>query len=101
MDWEEIYEKVVDGICKQDYRNFDNIVEQPQPEFEDKLIVDENHGDNDLYMKRLDEDVADEDDYKAFCEYIFNYIGEDIESFINEGKEKRFSSFNKPNKEEE
>jgi len=95
MNWKDIYDKVVENVCKMDYHEFDDIIEQGEPEFSDKLIVDDNHGENDLYSGRLDETVADEKDYKDFCEYVLSYIGEDINDYIGRG-DKKFSSFKNP-----
>lgn len=86
MTWKDVYEKVVEGICKQDYRNFENIYEQDMPEFQDILVDATDSGENDLYSNRLDENVAKEKDYKAFVEYIFAYIGYNLSDFINESE---------------
>lgn len=91
MNYKKMYEETLKNICEQDSYLFDNIVEQEQPIFANKLIPNEK---GNLYRFKLNEEIATEEDYKNFCEYIYNYVGLDINDFIE--NQKSFKSFAKP-----
>lgn len=81
MDWKKIYEKTLKDLCEESIDEFDSIVEIEEPEFTVDLIDNPNANENSLYSFKLD-DKATEEDYKNFVEYIYGYIGEDINDFL-------------------
>lgn len=81
INWKEIYENTLKKICEADSNIFDNIVEIERPEFTVDLIENPNANENSLYSFKLNEN-ATENDYKDFVEYIYGYIGEDINDFL-------------------
>lgn len=83
MDWKNFYEKTLKNICEADVNDFETIVEQPRPEFSVDLVHNPNAKPNALFSFKLD-NKATEEDYKLFCEYVFTYIGEDVNDYINE-----------------
>lgn len=87
INWKEIYEDTIKKICESDANIFDNIVEIEKPDFSADLIFNENSNENALFRYKLDEN-ATEEDYKKFVEYIYNYIGEDINVFLPKNEEK-------------
>ncbi len=82
INWKEIYEKTLRDICEEDESYFNNIVELERPEFQGDLIKNPNAKENSLFALMLD-DNATEEDYKKFVEYIYGYIGEDINDYLN------------------
>lgn len=87
INWKEIYEDTIKKICEADANIFDNIVEIEKPNFSAYLIFNENSNENALFRYKLNEN-ATEEDYKKFVEYIYNYIGEDINDFLPKNEEK-------------
>ena len=83
IDWKEVYTYTLKNICEKDRDMFSNIIEQDMPNFQDKLIQNENADRNALFSYKLN-DTATEDDYKEFCVYVYNYIGEDIYDYLKE-----------------
>jgi hypothetical protein len=81
INWKEIYEKTLKNICEDNASNYDEIVEQEKPEFTVDLVFNENANDDALFKYKLD-DNATEEDYKKFVEYIYTYIGEDVNDYI-------------------
>lgn len=81
MNWKEIYEKTLKNICEQSIDEFETIVEIEQPEFSAELVNNPNAKDDALYSFKLD-DNATEEDYKKFVEYVYGYIGEDINDYL-------------------
>jgi hypothetical protein len=81
INWKEIYEKTLRDICEEDENFFDNIVELERPEFQGDLIKNPNAKENSLFALMLDDNATDED-YKKFVEYIYGYIGEDINDYL-------------------
>lgn len=82
INWKEIYEKTLRDICEEDENYFNNIVELERPEFQGDLIKNPNAKENSLFALMLDDNATDED-YKRFVEYIYGYIGEDINDYLN------------------
>lgn len=82
INWKEIYEKTLRDICEEDENYFNNIVELERPEFQGDLIKNPNAKENSLFALMLDDNATDED-YKKFVEYIYGYIGEDINDYLN------------------
>ena len=82
INWKEIYEKTLRNICEENENYFNNIVELERPEFQGDLIKNPNAKGNSLFVLMLDNNATDED-YKKFVEYIYGYIGEDINDYIN------------------
>jgi len=90
MDWKKEYKNVIENICKKEIAENDTIYEIDPPSifFNGKTYESDEKG---LITKRLIEDVADENDYREFCEYAYQKIGKDVEEnkrFTNFGKEK-------------
>ena len=83
INWKEIYEKTLRNICEENENYFNNIVELERPEFQVDLIKNPNAKGNSLFALMLDNNATDED-YKKFVEYIYGYIGEDINDYIND-----------------
>lgn len=81
MDWKEIYERTLKNICEADEETFETIVEIEEPDYSVELVENPNAKENSLYSFKLD-DNATEEDYKKFVEYIYGYIGEDINDYI-------------------
>lgn len=81
MDWKEIYEKTLKNLCEADEETFETIVEIEEPNYSVELVENPNAKENSLYSFKLD-DGATEEDYKKFVEYIYGYIGEDINDYI-------------------
>lgn len=81
INWKEIYEKTLRDICEEDESYFNNIVELERPEFQGDLIKNPNAKENSLFALMLDDNATDED-YKRFVEYIYGYIGEDINDYL-------------------
>lgn len=92
MNYKKIYEDTLKNICEKDRHEFGNIVEQEMPKFIDKTVVNENAQDNALFTLKLDENIANEQDYKEFCEYIYGYIGMNFKDVVDKNS---FSSFRK------
>lgn len=90
MDYKKLYYDALKNVCERDREEFDFIVEQDRPKFADKLIPNDKAPHNALYSQKLDEEVATEEDYKDFCEYVYGYIGMDFNEMINN---KQFSNF--------
>ena len=92
MNWKEIYQKVVKNICEKKVDPQANIYEPQPPKalLEGKTYTVEGDG---LINIRLDEKVATDEDYKDFCRFAFEKIGESLEDYI--GQEKKFSNFSK------
>ena len=88
-NWKKEYLHLLKNVCEDDIENYESIYEQPQPSFSNKMIYNKDAKDNALYKYKLDEQIATEQDYKDFCEYIWSYIGFDHE------EEKSFSHFKK------
>ena len=82
INWKEIYEKTLRDICEEDENYFNNIVELERPEFQGDLIKNPNAKENSLFALMLDDNATDED-YQKFVEYIYGYIGEDINDYLN------------------
>lgn len=93
MNYKELYKMLLENLCIKSKTEFDIIVEQPMPKFIDKLVPNKTAPYGCLFSKKLDEEIATEEDYKEFCEYIYAYIGMDLDSML--GKEK-FGNFAKP-----
>lgn len=81
MDWKAIYEKTLKNLCEADEETFETIVEIEEPNYSVELVENPNAKENSLYSFKLD-DGATEEDYKKFVEYIYGYIGEDINDYI-------------------
>lgn len=81
MDWKAIYEKTLKNLCEADEETFETIVEIEEPDYSVELVENPNAKENSLYSFKLD-DGATEEDYKKFVEYIYGYIGEDINNYI-------------------
>ena len=81
MDWKKIYEKTLKNLCETDEKEFGNIVEIEEPDYSVELVENKNAKENSLYSFKLD-DGATDDDYKKFVEYIYGYIGEDVNDYI-------------------
>lgn len=81
MDWKAIYEKTLKNLCEADEKEFGNIVEIEEPDYSVELVENPNAKENSLYAFKLD-DNATEEDYKKFVEYIYGYIGEDINDYL-------------------
>lgn len=81
MEWKSIYEKTLKTICEADGEKFENIVEIEEPDYSVELIENPNANENSLYTFKLD-DGATNEDYKKFVEYVYGYIGEDINDYI-------------------
>ena len=81
MDWKKIYEKTLKNLCEADEETFETIVEIEEPNYSVELVENPNAKENSLYSFKLD-DGATEEDYKKFVEYIYGYIGEDINDYI-------------------
>lgn len=81
MDWKAIYEKTLKNLCEADEETFETIVEIEEPDYSVELVENPNAKENSLYSFKLD-DGATEEDYKKFVEYIYGYIGEDINDYI-------------------
>ena len=81
MDWKKIYEKTLKNLCETDEKEFGNIVEIEEPDYSVELVENQNAKENSLYSFKLD-DGATDDDYKKFVEYIYGYIGEDVNDYI-------------------
>lgn len=81
INWKEIYTKTLKNICEADANIFDNIVEIERPNFVANLIENPNANDNSLFKLKLD-DNATEEDYKNFVEYVYGYIGEDVNDYL-------------------
>lgn len=91
MKWKKVYEDVLKKVCEKEYENED-IVEVDFSKLQDKLVKNENAKEGAIFGFKLS-DNATEDDYKMFCELIYNYIGLDIYNFIE--KPKQFEKFGK------
>ena len=91
MNYKKIYDFVVKNVCEKDQTEFDNIVEQEQPKFADKLIPNEKAPYRCLFSMVLDESVANEKDYRDFCEYIYGYIGMDFNEMVKQNKFNKFA----------
>ena len=83
INWKEIYEKTLRNICEENENYFNNIVELERPEFQGDLIKNPNAKGNSLFALMLDNNATDED-YKKFVEYIYGYIGEDINDYLTD-----------------
>ena len=81
MDWEKIYERTLKNICEADEETFETIVEIEEPDYSVELVENPNAKENSLYSFKLDNN-ATEEDFKKFVEYIYGYIGEDINDYI-------------------
>ena len=81
MDWKEIYERTLKNICEANEETFETIVEIEEPNYSVELVENPNAKENSLYSFKLDDGATDED-YKKFVEYIYGYIGEDINDYI-------------------
>ena len=81
MDWKAIYEKTLKNLCEADEKEFGNIVEIEEPDYTVELVENPNAKENSLYSFKLDDEATDED-YKNFVEYIYGYIGEDINDYL-------------------
>lgn len=81
MDWKAIYEKTLKNLCEADEETFETIVEIEEPDYSVELVENPNAKENSLYSFKLDDGATDED-YKKFVEYIYGYIGEDINDYI-------------------
>lgn len=91
INWKEIYEKTLRNICEENENYFNNIVELERPEFQVDLIKNPNAKENSLFALMLDDNATDED-YKKFVEYIYGYIGEDINDYINNEENPKIES---------
>lgn len=92
MNWKSIYEEVLKKICESDAKDYDEIVEVDFSNLIDKLEHNDNTNENSLFSMKLNA-KATEEDYKEFCELIYNYIGLDIYDYIKEPKS--FQNFKK------
>lgn len=92
MNWKSIYEKVLKNICESDAKDYDEIVEVDFSHLLDKLEHNDNADENSLFTMKLNS-KATENDYKEFCELVYNYIGLDIYDYI--GEQKSFKKFQK------
>ena len=92
MDYRELYKKVVEFICKRKVEPTENIYEPEPPKalVEGRTYVVDDDG---LINIRLDESTATEEDYKDFCRFAFEKIGDSLDNYLEE--EKRFSNFKK------
>lgn len=79
--WKELYEKTLKNICEADANEFEEIIEQERPEFSVDLIENPNANENSLFKFKLD-DNATEEDYKKFVEYVYNYVGQDVNDYL-------------------
>ena len=87
MTWKEIYHTTVKVLCEKPIEEFDTFINLEQPEFvkDGKAYFEEGH-ENELSSMRLHEEVATDDDYKEFCEYMYNYIGDDLYNYIDKNE---------------
>ena len=82
MTWKEIYQKTLKRICEDDISNYDDIVEVDFSSIEDKLIPNTNAKDNCVFGMMLNDEATNED-YKTFCELVYNYVGLDIYDYLD------------------
>ena len=92
MKWKDIYKKVVKLICEKKVDPNENIYEPNPPKaiIEGKTYTVQTDG---LINIRLDESVATEEDYKDFCRFAFEKVGDSLDNYLEE--EKKFSKFSK------
>lgn len=89
--WKDKYKVLVEEIAKKPEGSF-SIYDLPErPSFLDKSYT--VPGDM-TYNVRLNERVATEEDYKAYCEYLCDYTGQDL-SFYFIDIQQGFSKFKK------
>lgn len=90
MNWKEIYEKVLANVCEKEQTD-EIIVDTDFSPIQDKLVHNENANENSVFSMKLI-DTANEEDYKSFCELVYEYIGLNIYDFL---PERKFSKFGK------
>ena len=92
MDYKDLYKKVVKVICEKQVDPNENIYEPEPPKafIEGRTHTVETNG---IINIRLDESSATEEDYKDFCRYAFEKVGDSLDNYLQE--EKRFSKFGK------
>ena len=81
MTWREIYKITLEKICEDDINNYDDIVEVDFSPIQDKLILNKNAKDNCVFNMQLNDEATD-DDYRTFCELVYNYVGLDIYDYL-------------------
>lgn len=81
MQWKKIYERTLKNLCESKMQDFETIVEQDLPKYSVDLVDNPNANEDSLYSFMLDEN-ATENDYRNFVEYIYGYIGEDINDYL-------------------
>lgn len=92
MNWKETYKKVVKVICEKKVDPNENIFEPEPPKalIEGKTYTVKTGG---LINIRLDESLATDEDYKDFCRFAFEKVGDSLDNYIEE--QKSFSNFKK------
>lgn len=92
MNYRELYEKVVKVICERQIDSNNDIYEPEPPKalIEGKTYTIKGNG---IINIRLDERLANEEDYKDFCRFAFEKIGRSLDDYLEE--EKSFKKFKK------
>ena len=94
MNWKKIYKNVVENICKKQIDPQKNIYEPEPPK---AFLEGRTYTENSNYFINifLDEFLATEEDYKDYCRFVFEKIGESLEDYLQE--DKKFLNFKKSN----
>lgn len=87
MTWKEIYRTTVKVLCEQPIEDFDTFITLEEPEIvkDGKVYFEEGH-EGELSSMRLHEEIATDDDYKEFCEYMYNYVGDDLYNYLDKSE---------------
>lgn len=93
MNWKEFYYKTIKNICEREIDSEKTIYEPEPPKafFEGIMFVDETAPKNSFISLRLVESLAKEQDYKDYCEWVFQKAGLDIDDCLDKG----FKNFKK------
>lgn len=85
MNWENIYDTTVKVLCERPIEEFDFFVNLEMPKFMETGVgyFEEEH-ENELSSMRLHKELATDEDYKEFCEWIYNYIGDDLYNYVDD-----------------
>lgn len=83
VNWKEEYERVLKDICEAERPYDEPIVDVMDENLMGKMIPNENASFGSRFCLKLPEGSSDED-YKAFCYYVYERSGEDFDDYLKE-----------------
>ena len=85
MTWKERYNILVEEIAQKPINEFNIFEPEKKPVIFDKIIyLDADKGtDESVFNGRLPEESSEED-YKLYCEFITDYVGQDLSYYFTD-----------------